>query len=190
VEVEFGGKNSLGGEPALFALIFVFILVGFTGCTTSSSNSNNTTSNQATSDRQVAPDFSWKDTNGNVVKLSDLKGSVVLLDFWATWCGPCRMTIPHVEAIYEKYQGKNVKVIGINLDQGDISKVQQFIQQNGMKYLVVTDPNGKVSSLYGVDSIPRFFIIDKNGRIAKMIIGYDPNMEDTISKEIDKLLQE
>lgn len=174
----------------LVALFFVGLL---TGCSSSSNNmptNGNTTSQMGNTDREIAPDFSWKDNKGNVVKLSDLKGKVVLLDFWATWCGPCRMTIPHVETIYEKYRDKGVVVIGINLDTGDLSKVQQFIKDQGMQYLVVTDPDSRVASLYGVNSIPRFFLIDKNGRIAKMIIGYDPNMEDVISKEIDSLLKE
>ncbi|MGB9769086.1 MULTISPECIES: TlpA family protein disulfide reductase [Caldisericum] len=179
----------------IIVFIAVILLVAglLTGCsqtsTNNTANTNNTTA-QTGNDRETAPDFSWKDNNGNVVKLSDLKGKVVLLDFWATWCGPCRMTIPHVEAIYEKYKDKGVVVIGINLDQGDLSKVQQFIKEQGMKYLVVTDPNSQVAGLYGVNSIPRFFIIDKNGKIAKMIIGYDPNMEDVLSKEIDSLLKE
>ncbi|MGC9099742.1 MAG: TlpA family protein disulfide reductase [Caldisericum sp.] len=179
----------------IIVFIAVILLVAglLTGCsqtsTNNTANTNNTTA-QTGNDRETAPDFSWKDNNGNVVKLSDLKGKVVLLDFWATWCGPCRMTIPHVEAIYEKYKDKGVVVIGINLDQGDLSKVQQFIKEQGMKYLVVTDPNSQVAGLYGVNSIPRFFIIDKNGKIAKTIIGYDPNMEDVLSKEIDSLLKE
>ncbi|MFU2157836.1 peroxiredoxin family protein [Caldisericum sp. AR60] len=179
----------------IIVFIAVILLVAglLTGCsqtsTNNTANANNTTA-QTGNDRETAPDFSWKDNNGNVVKLSDLKGKVVLLDFWATWCGPCRMTIPHVEAIYEKYKDKGVVVIGINLDQDDLSKVQQFIKEQGMKYLVVADPNSKVAGLYGVNSIPRFFIIDKNGKIAKMIIGYDPNMEDVLSKEIDSLLKE
>lgn len=181
-------------KKTIIILAVLILVVGlFTGCTTSNTNTStntNTTSQSGNTDREVAPDFSWKDNSGKVVKLSDLKGKVVLLDFWATWCGPCRMTIPHVEAIYEKYKDKGVVVIGINLDTGDLSNVQQFINEQGMKYLVVTDPNSQVAGLYGVNSIPRFFLIDKNGRIAKMIIGYDPNMEDVLSKEIDKLLSE
>ncbi|BAL81120.1 peroxiredoxin family protein [Caldisericum exile] len=181
-------------KKIVIVIAVILLIAGLlTGCSqTSTSNTTNTnnTTTQTGSNREVAPDFSWKDNNGNVIKLSDLKGKVVLLDFWATWCGPCRMTIPHVEAIYEKYKDKGVVVIGINLDTGDVSKVQQFINEQGMKYLVVTDPNSQVASLYGVNSIPRFFVIDKNGRIAKMLIGYDPNMEDVLSKEIDALLNE
>jgi peroxiredoxin len=165
------------------------------GCTskTSAPNSSNTSSSSTSGNttRELAPDFSWKDTNGNVIKLSVLKGKVVLIDFWATWCGPCKMTIPHVEALYETYRDKNVIVLGISVDDpSTAANIPSFIEQNGMKYLVVSDSNGTVSSLYGVSSIPRFFIIDKNGRVAKTITGYDTKMEKIISDEIDKLLQE
>jgi len=153
---------------------------------TNKSNTNNTESN-----RQVAPDFSWQNAQGKIVHLSDLKGKVVLIDFWATWCGPCRMTIPHVEAIYNKFKDKGVVVIGVNLDnQASRQKVEQFIKEKGITYLVIGDPNGAVASQYGATSIPRFFFIDKHGRIAKMVVGYDPNMEQTFSKEIESLLKE
>ncbi len=177
----------------IVVFILVFVSLVFTGCTATQPNNptnNQNTNNTTNSTREIAPDFSWKDTKGNVVKLSNLKGKVVLIDFWATWCGPCRMTIPHVEAIYEKYKDKGVEVLGVNLDQGNVEKVQQFIKDYGMKYLVIADPNSNVASLYGVNSIPRFFIVDKNGRIAKIIIGYKDNLGDVISKEIDALLKE
>jgi len=173
-----------------FLLVLVILLIMifvFSGC------SNNTTNNQNTTNpenRAPAPDFSWNDGNGNTVHLTDLKGKVVLLDFWATWCGPCKMTIPHIEAIYEKYKDKDVVVLGINLDTGDMENVKSFIDQYGMKYLVITDPKSAVAGKYMVNSIPTFFIIDKEGNIAKTIIGFDPNIEDIISKEIDTLLKE
>jgi peroxiredoxin len=186
----------------LVLLLVVPIFVGCSGGSKTPGNTNNNSNNSNTqqktnpillevSKRQVAPDFSWQDSNGKIVHLSDLKGKVVLIDFWATWCGPCRMTIPHVEAIYNKYKGKNVVVIGVNLDnQGSRQKVEQFIKEKGITYLVIGDPNGAVASQYGATSIPRFFFIDKHGRIAKMVVGYDPNMEQTFSEAIEALLKE
>ena len=175
-------------KKILTVLLALSLIAGLlTGCATTKPSPGPQSGN---SERETAPDFSYIDKSGSTVKLSDLRGKVVLIDFWATWCGPCRMTIPHVEAIYEKYKDKGVVVIGINLDEGDVKNVQQFIQAQGMNYLVVRDPNSQVAGLYGVNSIPRFFLIDKNGRIAKMFVGYDPNMEDVLSKEIDALLKE
>ncbi len=179
-------------------LIALLVVPVFAGCaspgTSGGGSQNNQNSSQQTSggdtNRQVAPDFSWQTKDGKIVHLSDLKGKVVLLDFWATWCGPCRMTIPHVEALYKKYKDKGVVVIGINLDgPSKRAVVSQFIKEHGITYTVVGD-NGTVAQEYGATSIPRFFFIDKHGRIAKMIVGYDPNMEKTFSEEIDKLLAE
>jgi len=188
----------------ILVIILVLLLVVpiFVGCSNSSTtnNGNNTNTNSGTntnntnnaeSKRQIAPDFSWQNADGKIVHLSDLKGKVVLIDFWATWCGPCRMTIPHVEAIYNKFKDKGVVVIGVNLDnQANRQKVEQFIKEKGITYLVISDPNGAVASQYGATSIPRFFFIDKHGRIAKMVVGYNPNMEQTFSEEIESLLKE
>ena len=183
----------------LVLLLVVPIFVGCSNNKTSNGTGNNSSSgthnsnntNNVESNRQIAPDFSWQDANGKIVHLSDLKGKVVLIDFWATWCGPCRMTIPHVEAIYNKFKDKGVVVIGVNLDnQASRQKVEQFIKEKGITYLVIGDPNGAVASQYGATSIPRFFFIDKHGRIAKMVVGYDPNMEQVFTQEIESLLKE
>jgi peroxiredoxin len=179
-------KEKMKKFTFLLATLLIIVFV-FSGCAGNTTNSQNTQNQQS---RTPAPDFSWSDGNGNTIHLTDLKGKVVLLDFWATWCGPCKMTIPHIEAIYEKYKDKNVVVLGVNLDTGDLEKVKSFIDQYGMKYLVITDPKSAVAGKYMVNSIPTFFIIDKEGNIAKTIIGYDPNIEDMISKEIDTLLKE
>lgn len=177
----------------ILIILSASLIIGMSGCSTNSQGtstpgSNNTAGN---SNRELAYDFSWRDANGNTVKLSEQKGKVVLIDFWATWCGPCKMTIPIIEKLYEDYMGKDFLIIGINLDQGvEASVISDFVKENGMKYLVVTDPNSSVSSKYGVTSIPRFFFIDKNGRIANMVIGYKDNMYDTFSKQINSLLEE
>ncbi len=172
-------------KSLIFLLLILLIMpIISNGCHTTASNLQDST-------RSLAPDFSWKDNDDEIIKLSDLKGKVVILDFWATWCGPCRETIPHVKTIYEKYKDKGVEVIGINMDESSkIDAVVEFIKTNGMKYQVISDAKGNVASQYGVTSIPRFFIIDKNGYIDKMFIGYDPEMETKIGNEIDKLLKE
>jgi len=171
----------------LFAVIvFLFIVPIFAGCTGGSGPQEG-----VAQEREVAPDFSWQTLDGEIVHLSDLKGKVVLLDFWATWCGPCRSTIPHVEAIHNQYKDKDVVVIGINMDVASKRQaVMDFIKENGMTYFIVSDANGNVASLYGATSIPRFFLVDKSGNIASTKIGNIPNLEELITSEIDKLLEE
>jgi peroxiredoxin len=160
----------------------------YNGCA-STSGRENTSSNNPTQNN-VAPNFTWQDGNGNISNLSDLRGKVVLLDFWATWCSPCKETIPHVEALYEKYKNQDVKIIGINVDtSASTTTIKQFVNTYGIHYQVIMDPRGNIASQYGVTSIPRFFIIDKYGNISKIFMGYDPNMENKISSEIDKFLQ-
>lgn len=174
----------------LFAITMILV-AAFTGCSSNTGTQQNSQTAGQSSNREQAYDFSWKDTNGNTVRLSELKGKVVLLDFWATWCGPCKMTIPYVEQLYEDYENKGVEVIGVNLDQGvEESTIIEFVKEKGMKYLVIRDASGNVSSKYGVTSIPRFFFIDKQGRIANVVIGYKDDMYQAFSEELDKLLEE
>jgi thiol-disulfide isomerase/thioredoxin len=171
----------------LFAVIvLLFIVPIFAGCASSDGSQTNVTTG-----REVAPDFSWQTLDGEIVHLSDLKGKVVLLDFWATWCGPCRSTIPHVEAIHNNYKDSGVIVIGVNMDTASKRQaVAKFIKENEMTYFVISDANGNVASLYGVTSIPRFFLVDKSGDIASTKIGNIPDLEELITSEIDKLLEE
>jgi cytochrome c biogenesis protein CcmG/thiol:disulfide interchange protein DsbE len=118
----------------------------------------------------AAPQFSLKDINGKEVSLSDFKGKVVILDFWATWCGPCRSEIPDFIALQKKYGGKGLQVIGISVDK-DKNALSKFYKDNGMNYPVaLTD--GAVESKYGgIRGIPTTFIIDKSGKIVKKYVG-------------------
>ncbi len=176
-------------------LIALLVVPVFVGCGSPSSNSNgnnngNGSTNGGNPERQVAPDFSWQTQDGKVMHLSDLKGKVVLLDFWATDCPYCKMTIPYVESIHEKYKNKGAVVIGIDLDgPSKRNVVAQFIKTHGITYLIIGD-NGTVANEYGVSGIPRFFIIDKYGRLAFTLAGYRKNMEEIFSQEINKLLAE
>lgn len=115
---------------------------------------------------KVAPNFSAKDMDGDLITLSDYRGKVVLLDFWATWCAPCVAEIPSVKAAYDKYKDQGFVVIGVNLDQ-DMGKLKQFVSDQGIAWPQVIDgaSGGKVSDLYKVQYIPSTFLIDKQGVI-------------------------
>lgn len=136
-----------------------------------------------------APDFSFNDVSGNKIKLSDFRGKVVMLEFWATWCPPCIESIPAMQTVYEKYKDRGFLLLGISVDRGTDagSKVSSFLKENGVAYPVFLD-DGNISSAYGANSIPMSLIIDKNGHIAVRHTGFIPNMVETLSREIEALL--
>lgn len=134
---------------------------------------------------EQAPDFELLDMDGTKVRLSDFKGKVIILDFWATWCPPCRMEIPHFIELYRDYKGQGLEVIGIALRQG-IKDVRPFYEKNDINYTVLLD-DGKVDGLYGgVRAIPTTFVIDRDGRITKKYIGYKD--KGVFEKDIRELL--
>lgn len=117
-----------------------------------------------------APDFSLTDIDGRSVSLKDFRGKVVILDFWATWCPPCKMEIPDFIALQSEFAGRDVQIIGIALDEPD--KVKSFAMQNGMNYPVLLGSD-EISQRYGgIDGIPTTYVIDKQGRIAARYEGY------------------
>ena len=135
----------------------------------------------------VFPDFNEKDLNSQPLSLSNYKGKVVLVDFWATWCGPCRGEIPNVVATYQKYHAKGFDVIGISLDQ-DRKKLEEYTKQMNMTWPQFFDGQGwgnKLAAKYGIDSIPATFLLDGNGRI----IGTDlrgSELSAAVAKALDK----
>lgn len=119
-----------------------------------------------------AKEFSLKDINGKTVKLSDYKGKIVIIDFWATWCGPCRRGIPDLISLQKEYADKLV-VIGISVDrEGQTKKdVPAFTKNNGINYPIVYADNKVISDYGGIEAIPTSFIIDKKGNIVKNFVG-------------------
>ena len=131
-----------------------------------------------------APDFTLKDLNGKSFSLNQYQGKkVVVISFFATWCPPCRMELPLLQSFYEKNQYLGVEVLAIDLREED-STVEKLIGENGVKFPVLMDRTGAVANAYKVRGIPALFIIDKNGRIAKNHVGYNPNLEKVLKEEI------
>jgi len=136
-----------------------------------------------------APDFTLTDLNGKKVALSSCKGKVVLVEFWATWCPPCREAVPEMNKLYEKYKNRNVQVLAVSLDEGgDVaSRLNQFVREHRVKYPVLIGDN-KVNILYGVTNVPVAFVIDKDGKISKKHIGFMEELSEKISRDIEALL--
>jgi thiol-disulfide isomerase/thioredoxin len=113
------------------------------------------------------PDFNEKDVDGKPLSIASYKGKVVLVDFWATWCGPCRAELPHVIATYKKYHDQGFEIIGISLDQ-DQAKLTGFTKAMNMTWPQFFDGQGwqnKLAAKYGIESIPAAFLLDGNGKI-------------------------
>ena len=117
-----------------------------------------------------AADLSLPDMNGNLIRLSDLKGKVVLIDFWASWCGPCRKNNPHLVKLYHKYHGKGLEIFGVSLDE-DHQNWKEAVSHDRMDWIQVIDDKGWNASsalAYGVEMIPSSFLIDRDGVIRKV----------------------
>jgi len=121
--------------------------------------------------RQKAPNFSLQTQNGKVIELSKLKGKVVLVNFWATWCPPCRAEIPDFIEVYNTYKSKGFEIVGIALDEEGWSKVAPYIEEAKMNYLVVLGSEKVIQQYGGIKAIPTTFIIDKKGYIAGSQVG-------------------
>jgi peroxiredoxin len=119
------------------------------------------------------PDFTEKDLDGKDVSVARYKGKIVLVDFWATWCGPCVAELPHVLKTYEKYHSEGFEIIGISLDE-DKSKVSSFLKQKNMKWQQVLDgKENKLARKYGVTAIPATYLLDGAGKIVAKDLGGD-----------------
>ncbi|MFC1666888.1 redoxin domain-containing protein [Candidatus Omnitrophota bacterium] len=133
-----------------------------------------------------APDFALLDIDGNEKKLSDFKGKVIILDFWATWCPPCRAEIPHFIELYSHYKNQGLEIIGIALDQNGRKVVGPFAEKNNINYPILLAER-EISGLYGgISAIPTTFIIDRDGRIRKKYTGY--RSKEIFEKDIQELL--
>ena len=117
-----------------------------------------------------APDFTLTDLDGNQVSLSDFRGKVVFINFWATWCPPCRAEMPEIEALYQQYKTKDVVVIGVDILETD-DKVRQFVERGGYSWIFVIDSTGTVSANYNINAIPTSYFIDREGIIRAVNIG-------------------
>jgi thiol-disulfide isomerase/thioredoxin len=133
-----------------------------------------------------APDFNLETLDGGKIMLSRLKGRPVLLDFWATWCGPCRKALPHTQEIDQNY-GDRMHVITVNLREEN-EKVQKFLEENKFEFHVVMDREGKTSHSYGVSGIPTFILIDKEGVVRLALVGFGPDTAKKLDAAIEKLL--
>ncbi|HSS49698.1 MAG TPA: TlpA disulfide reductase family protein [Thermoanaerobaculia bacterium] len=136
------------------------------------------------------PPFSLQTLDGKTLSIASLKGKVVLLDFWATWCGPCRQAMPELKALLQKNTGKPLVVVSVSADE-DRKAPEAFARANGMTWIQAWDGQGRViGGVFGASSLPSYVVIDADGRIAYLMKGWAPMSSSTLlSQAVSRALQ-
>ncbi len=139
---------------------------------------------------EKAPEIKLRDINNVEVKLSDYKGKVVLVNFWATWCGPCKVEMPHLDAMDKEFESRGFEVLSISTDDARAaSQVKPFIKKNGYQFTVLLDKTTEVVSKYNpAKTLPYTAIIDREGNISAVHMGYNPGDEKKMREEVEALL--
>ncbi|MBL8617325.1 MAG: TlpA family protein disulfide reductase [Deltaproteobacteria bacterium] len=140
----------------------------------------------ARADGQVAPNFTLRDINNAEVKLSDMKGKVVVMSFWATWCQPCKAEMPHLQAMYDELGAKGFTVLSVSIDDARAaSGVKPYIKSNGFTFPVLLDKETTVVAQYNPDkTVPYTVVIDREGKIRNVHRGYNPGDEKKLREEV------
>jgi peroxiredoxin len=138
---------------------------------------------------QQAPDFALKSASGDNLRLSEYRGDVVMINFWATWCGPCRQEMPLLDELYARYQRVGFNLLGVNIDD-DSRRAMKMIDELGVSFPVLFDSQKEVSKLYEVDAMPVTILVDREGQIRHVHHGYKPGYEERYLDQIRSLLRE
>jgi peroxiredoxin len=135
-----------------------------------------------------APDFTLRSMGGPNLRLQEQRGQVVMVNFWATWCGPCRQEMPHLNRLYEKYRASGFVLLGINVDD-DAGNAAAVAAKLGLKFPVLLDTDKKVSRQYDLATMPSTVLIDRDGKVRYVHRGYLAGFEDSYEKQIRELLK-
>ncbi len=136
--------------------------------------------------RHDAPDFVSENLRGGNTGLADYKGKVVLLNFWATWCMPCRAEMPGMETLWQRYKDQGFVIAAVSVDEGSRGRIETFSKILDLSFPILLDPESKVSDLYKVSDMPTSFLIDRNGKVISRIVG----TEEWTSPEAIRLVED
>lgn len=143
----------------------------------------------AVSTATAAPDFTLRAADGPNVRLQEQRGRVVMVNFWATWCGPCRQEMPHLNRLYEKYRGSGFTLLGVNIDE-DPRAATELAKKLGVTFPVLLDTDKKVSRLYDMSAMPATVVIDRDGKVRYLHRGYREGVETSYEAQVRELLKE
>jgi peroxiredoxin len=136
-----------------------------------------------------APDFTLKSRSGKNMRLSDFRGQVVMINFWASWCGPCRQEMPLLEGLYKRYRKLGFSIIGVNVDT-DSTKANNYLKDVRVTFPILYDSANAVSKSFNVNAMPTTVILDRNGNMRFLHQGYKPGYERKYKKEVKQLIRE
>jgi peroxiredoxin len=169
---------------------FLLLLVGLVWIILSRTDATQVTGGQimAPQENFRAPDFSLNTAEGQTIHLADLVGQPVIVNFWASWCPPCRAEMPALQTVYEDYQGQ-IHLLAVNATQQDkIESALAFVAENGLTFPILLDSTGAVYRQYAITSLPTTFFIRADGTIAEVVVG-GPLTEAGLRKRIESLLE-
>lgn len=136
-----------------------------------------------------AKDFTLKSRDGVNIKLSELRGEVVMINFWASWCGPCRQEMPLLDALYKKYKDYGFTLLGINVDENNEAAIK-LLSQIPVSFPILFDPQSSVTELYDVDAMPSTILVDRDGKMRFLHRGYKPGYEKHYDDQVKALVLE
>jgi peroxiredoxin len=143
----------------------------------------------AVAPQAVAPDFTLKSLEGRNLRLAEQRGNVVLVNFWASWCGPCKQEMPHLNRLYDKYRAAGFTMLGINVDE-DARTATSAAAKLAVRFPVLFDADKQVSRLYDLQSMPATVLIDRDGRVRYLHRGYREGLEEAYDRQIRELVKE
>jgi peroxiredoxin len=140
-------------------------------------------------DTAVAPDFTLTNLDGTNLRLTELRGQVVLINFWASWCGPCRQEMPVLDRLHQRYKDTGFTVLGINVE-GEAAPARAITDKTGVTFPVLIDADQKISKLYDLKAMPSTVIVDRDGKIRFVHRGYKPGDEEKYVEVVKALIRE
>ncbi len=137
----------------------------------------------------MAPDFTLRSIDGPNLRLAEQRGRVVMVNFWATWCGPCRQEMPHLNKLYDKYRDSGFVLLGVNIDD-NVRTATDLATKLGLRFPVLLDTDKTVSRLYDIGSMPATVLIDRDGKVRQLFRGYRDGVEASYDQQVRALLKE